>query len=88
MITSAIQFDLSRDSETQDRRVVGGMYPIAAGARVVIQVGSREFAPPWTVHHLAQYAASLHLDLWGTQRAVEAWTTALLDESGLGRWSA
>jgi hypothetical protein len=89
MVTGTIRLMLDRDSESQDRRAVGGLYALPVGTRVVVLVGARAYAPPWTVDQLRQYVDHVHLDVQGEFPAVQAWVQALRgnDSARLG-WPA
>jgi hypothetical protein len=77
MITGSVVLDLRADSESGDRRALGALAAVPAGSRVIVDVGTRTFAPPSTVDRLRQYVDRLHFDVHGTADAVVIWVREL-----------
>lgn len=86
MITGTVRLDLSRDSHEADRKALTAMYGVPEGSRVILVVGSRDFANPQTVRHLSEYLPTLHLDVHGSPAAVAAWVRDLRRDGG-GEWA-
>ncbi|WP_447646759.1 hypothetical protein [Nocardioides zeae] len=91
MITGTVTYDLRRNSYEADRREIGtSLYVLPSGVRVILDVGCRDIAHPWTVDQLRQYVDRVHFDVHGSVEAVASWVAALRGESpsDIARWSA
>lgn len=77
MITTTIDLDISRDQHASDRRAMSSLYGIRDGSTVSLNVGDRWIIHPQVADQLRQYVQTLHLNLHGSQRAIESWANAL-----------
>lgn len=77
MITQTYVLDAT--TERRDRRVGFELPAIPAGARIIINVGTRWQTSPTLVAWLADAVITHVVDVHGNAKAVNAWTRALQD---------
>jgi hypothetical protein len=90
MVTATICVDLTAEPDltsSADRMALAALDAVPAGARVIVDIGSRRYVPPDTAEWLHRYDHRLVLDIHGSPDAdVQAWVTPLAT-AGPGRWS-
>lgn len=84
MITKTAWFDISRDDEDTDLRVLMAMNGLRSGDKVILYVGNRPFVSH-RIYNFRTYTPTLHIELVGSPGATEMWEDALLER---GHWGA
>ena len=81
MVTGSVYIDLSHEPDTcssADRQSLASIEHVPDGARVVVEIGARQFLSSDAVRFLHPHAERLEIDVRGTSGAqVRTWVEAI-----------